>query len=1786
MAAPSPGEAIFSTGLGQYPPRAPGVLPGRIVLRSVPEDDMEAMIASLQAKYPAQCTAIDSAVTDLVSLSKYFDDYDQQLHGARFLQVVLTQIYQRTQIRRREISAYVQQWINLNQAAFRYIDNYGLNAFTDDDVEAYGKDFLTDVLAELQLQRAEHVKARAHQRPQQASSTQFPTFPPQDQQPFANAQRIISAPVALPSALVSSGSAPPIPSATPEMPQVSLSRSLLPYPLHRADPAGSGPVEQALRSAPLPSLGGATHYSDPTDRGLSLTKHGYSDYCVATHPPGLAGGPASYSRVPDGRPLSLPSAYTTRNPAKPRAPVYVGPSNDARVLEREEVPRHRGSFGEGRMRRENTQVLSQQQPFSIPFPPVEQGDHYPAPSKFAHQGSRNISAGSNYSAKRVISSESDNVPAAYAQGSYRKHQNMSGKAPHDRISAAYEKGRSNSAQHFTTPPRQGRDTFPGSFDAERYGYPGTMPSMYVHSTFDALPLHSPTRHRFSNASSRQFRAVPCADHTGDQHTSPSSQVHKWDRNEMYSDRKIWISGLKPDANVTVLDDLLQPWGPTNISKIKGSRMTPGKENQFNGYAFAESVPFHDPWWFAQANLRSFALPQMAADAIQALHGRLVEAYGYKLYVKAAYERSPPADHGDSPQKNNSRMYDRSAHQGLVAGNVQEPKYDGTRSSTVSYQETLPVPSGRLALASNKREQICAESAGPGLNLLHPITESKTSNTSGVSSGIHDQGDPRGQLVATEVAPPIHTHMGHPPTSITPSPEKTKNGHVNKDEPTADKAQMKQRKDMLSNLRTEKVAVDPYDPASITDNRQQVRDPQEANQTMLRKVLGRQEDTVEQSDNHPFMPDEPEETSVAIYEDQSTSQASPAHGSPAHGRHLSSPSTIMPTDPTSYAQSECSQSGSRDVRSSPTRKGSPPMAPMASAHPTSSGSVDVLKLDQLLAREVDADLQASVADQVSISLGQPEDRCNGVPSSSAIKTRDSCLAATETQPQLSGIANFQADSPGVADPLHKRLSEHEEDSTSQHASSSIHGSLRATSQPRLEDPSSLQAQQALAPSPKRGPSKDPKLLTAIPKGLPPVRRKPQVQRTESKRDEPSKEPTVSVNSLETPGRTENAIPPVADALQGLSSMPSKVAPTICEETTGPTTTQKDKLDPKLHIIADPTAAGIGDAEARVEDNAGACQEIPASDTVAPLEDNQLDPENDTAQELVAAVEDREETESVVQAMAQPAVEQKKRKNKKGKKKSKKTKASQTNSADTNNKNATEHIPAEKQAKTVMAPIVERPFVGQLKKGWFHLIDTDADNDFSDYKSYTLLTYAKDGAVKPVRILDPTKESTITESVDAQIPMTFESRESTKSDDNTWDFPNHGTGSPLDGLGSSRHIDEATRQARVDEIDDYCLKNDKASRADLLDMLTRIAPPHPTYSHVPNNLDLQVKSSQVPQKLSLCSDPGRLDNSTQKVDEHGLNNNDASGSKIFGMLGAILPEPSNEESMANAHDKPTENSKQDINGTRHEADYEQQDGSGQDNDKTLHIEVSKMLNTIVPEPSSEQALRQGDERPKNSEFCQEEDEIPRHGSSDMLSSLAPNGSDDDNHAYDNDQAQSPPTAPLKERAQRMLPSREVSPDPASGEDVVTATAADHKVNGPENRGDLNTIKAQVAASFPSTRDTSPERGRHNSISSATGLGISSIGRASASAENISPSRLQPNGSLSYRQVAIASGAHPIQTGDIVELVHSDSDAGGKKGPGLMLRKAGNDPWRVPSAEQPWGANKSAKGKGPAESPEAQK
>lgn len=166
---------------------------------------------------------------------------------------------------------------------------------------------------------------------------------------------------------------------------------------------------------------------------------------------------------------------------------------------------------------------------------------------------------------------------------------------------------------------------------------------------------------------------------------------------------------------------------------------------------------------------------------------------------------------------------------------------------------------------------------------------------------------------------------------------------------------------------------------------------------------------------------------------------------------------------------------------------------------------------------------------------------------------------------------------------------------------------------------------------------------------------------------------------------------------------------------------------------------------------------------------------------------------------------------------------------------------------------------------------------------------------------------------------------------------------------------------------------------------------------------------------------------------------------------------------------------------------------------------------------------------------------------------------------------PTAPLKERAQRMLPSRDTSPDPPA-EDPSKAMTVTPRLDEPDLEANTSDRNERVAASFPSTRRTSPERGRFRSVSPAKGLGLSEIRQPSDNRENISPSRPPPNKTLSYKQVAITSSTPPIQPGEIVELVPHDNGQSGKEGQGVkVIRSMGSkDPWRVPSSEQPWGAN----------------
>ena len=157
MARLQDGPTIFSSSLGRFRPRQPADAPKRIVLRSVPEDDLEAKIEDLRDRFPEQCKAITPPVGDIYD---YFDGYDQELQGAMFLRAVLEEICGRNLRQKQDILNFTQQWTQLNSTNIPRILSLGLDsAFTADDKEVYGEEFLQDALEELQLQKIKHDNA-------------------------------------------------------------------------------------------------------------------------------------------------------------------------------------------------------------------------------------------------------------------------------------------------------------------------------------------------------------------------------------------------------------------------------------------------------------------------------------------------------------------------------------------------------------------------------------------------------------------------------------------------------------------------------------------------------------------------------------------------------------------------------------------------------------------------------------------------------------------------------------------------------------------------------------------------------------------------------------------------------------------------------------------------------------------------------------------------------------------------------------------------------------------------------------------------------------------------------------------------------------------------------------------------------------------------------------------------------------------------------------------------------------------------------------------------------------------------------------------------------------------------------------------------------------------------------------------------------------------------------------------------------------------------------------------
>ena len=160
---PPYGMALFSTRRGKYPPRQ-AVPNMSIVLRSDPIEDRDTMARKLQAEFPEICNDI-YVIPDV---GDFFDHYDQELQGIKFLHAVLAHIVSINAVR---VEDYVANWMAANTEAFDLLSmEHSLeHLFTEEDINEYGKKFLGMAMIQIKY-RKDLAEKRGRSMPSELSS--------------------------------------------------------------------------------------------------------------------------------------------------------------------------------------------------------------------------------------------------------------------------------------------------------------------------------------------------------------------------------------------------------------------------------------------------------------------------------------------------------------------------------------------------------------------------------------------------------------------------------------------------------------------------------------------------------------------------------------------------------------------------------------------------------------------------------------------------------------------------------------------------------------------------------------------------------------------------------------------------------------------------------------------------------------------------------------------------------------------------------------------------------------------------------------------------------------------------------------------------------------------------------------------------------------------------------------------------------------------------------------------------------------------------------------------------------------------------------------------------------------------------------------------------------------------------------------------------------------------------------------------------------------------------------
>ncbi|KAL9036588.1 MAG: hypothetical protein Q9180_004219, partial [Flavoplaca navasiana] len=636
MATLQGGPAIFSSSLGRFRSKQPSDAPKRIVLRSFPEEDRDAIIEDLRARFPNQCKAITPPVGDIYD---YFDGYDQWLQGGMFLRAVLEEICGRNLRQKQDIFDFTQQWTHLNSTNIPWVLSLDLDsAFTADDKEVYGEEFLQEALEELRLQKTKHdyagqwcwllfcsftnpeVVAHAYDRDhlpantstQNAGNARFPALPHHGHQVDPTLQRNISEPPSLRVGDVPPRLTPSAPSSSPMVHQDGPIRASLPTSQQRF------PLAENEIPKPHPFSGpqypirqiGNNHYT------LNVNTSGgdFPDMFLAVPPPAMMDGQHLVQQhIPSAPARYIQPANKMRHFSKTKGPLYVGPSNDARILERQGVPRGHAPFGERNLNRPNP---NQSGPYFSQLrqsAPSRQGQYAEAqqspghlsipPSRLSNELVINKSAHDSYVIPEQVHEEMQHArqQTMPRQSAQEAHDSKEG---HDSPIQPWGSPHRNSASNHEAPR-------PSGFTDVQPTPPGMMQES---SNTNQMGHHS--LRRFSDHMNPPHGLNPSAQYVG-QHRSnmiPRGRAFSMEDREL-SDRKLWVGGLPPNTKILTLAQLLEPFGPCQLSDVMVSKKV---SSDLGGFTFAE-----------------FQNSRNAARAVEALNGKDLDCLRCRLLLKPA-----------------------------------------------------------------------------------------------------------------------------------------------------------------------------------------------------------------------------------------------------------------------------------------------------------------------------------------------------------------------------------------------------------------------------------------------------------------------------------------------------------------------------------------------------------------------------------------------------------------------------------------------------------------------------------------------------------------------------------------------------------------------------------------------------------------------------------------------------------------------------------------------------------------------------------------------------------------------------------------------------------------------------------------------------------------------------------------------------------------------------------------------------------------------------------------------